>query len=489
MSTKRKLLVALAVFLLVIGGFVFYILRGVPAEHSLDELSGRDPVLVEPKPEEIPSVAIARPVGWQAGEAPQAAQGLKVVRFAEGLEHPRVLYTLPNGDVIAAQADAPAGNMGSGLTAKVGAMLMKRAGAHGTSPDALVLLRDGDGDGVAEQKFTLRQGNGLASPSGLAWLNDTLYVANHDAVLAFAYKLGETTLAGAPKKLMDLPAGGNHWMRNLLLAPDGQMLYVAVGSASNIAEKGLELEKGRAAVWQLNLKSGYPRQYAQGLRNPNGLAWNPASGELWTVVNERDQLGPDLVPDYLTNVPVGAHYGWPWIYWKKYDDDRVLSAPPEFIDDFVRKPEYALGAHVAPLGLVFVTGGQRMGPQFANGAFVARHGSWNRKPLSGYDVVFVRFDANGNPLDKPVPVLSGFLTGDGKTRGRPTWLAWDKTGALLVSDDTAGIIWRVEAPGAVPAVPIQPVKVGRMPPQRNLNGDPMAQYKGAFGQDQKVKQQ
>ncbi len=489
MSTKRKLLVALAVFLLVIGGFVFYILRGVPAEHSLDELSGRDPVLVEPKPEEIPSVAIARPVGWQAGEAPQAAEGLKVARFAEGLEHPRVLYTLPNGDVIAAQADAPAGNMGGGLTAKVGAMLMKRAGAHGNSPDALVLLRDGDGDGVAEQKFTLRQGNGLASPSGLAWQNDTLYVANHDAVLAFTYKLGETTLAGAPKKLMDLPAGGNHWMRNLLLAPDGQMLYVAVGSASNIAEKGIELEKGRAAVWQLNLKTGYPRQYAQGLRNPNGLAWNPASGELWTVVNERDQLGPDLVPDYLTNVPVGAHYGWPWIYWKKFDDDRVMSAPPEFIDDFVRKPEFALGAHVAPLGLTFVTGGQRMGPQFANGAFIARHGSWNRKPLSGYDVVFVKFDANGNPQGKPVPVLTGFLTGDGKTHGRPTWLAWDKSGALLVSDDTAGIVWRVEAPGAAPAVPIQPVKVGRMPPQRNLNGDPMAQYKGAFGQDQKVKQQ
>lgn len=488
MSTKRKLLVAFAVFLLVIGGFVFYILRGVQAEHSEDELSGRDPVLVEPKPEEIPSVAIARPVGWAAGEAPQAANGLKVARFAEGLDHPRVLYTLPNGDVIVAEADAPAGNMGGGLTAKIGSMLMKRAGAHGSSPDALVLLRDANGDGVAEQKFTLRQGDGLASPSGLAWQNDTLYVANHDAVLAFPYKLGETVLNGAPKKLMDLPGAGNHWMRNLSLAPDGAMLYVAVGSASNIGERGMDVEKGRAAVWQLNLKTGYPRQFAQGLRNPNGLAWNPASGELWVVVNERDQLGPDLVPDYLTNVPVGAHYGWPFVYWKKHDDDRVIATPPEYFDDFVRKPEYALGAHVAPLGLVFVTGGQRMGPQFANGAFIARHGSWNRKPLSGYDVVFVRFDANGNPQDKPVPVLTGFLTGKGTTHGRPTWLAWDKTGALLVSDDTAGIIWRVEAPGAAPSAQIKPVSVGHMPPQRNLNGDPSVQYSGAFKKDETVRE-
>ena len=489
MSTKRKLLVALAVFLLVIGGFVYYIIRGVPAEHGEDELSGSDPVLVRPKPEDIPSVAIAKPVGWAANEAPQAAQGLKVTRFAEGLEHPRVIYTLPNGDVIAAEADAPAGNMGGGLTAKIGAALMKRAGAHGSSPDALVLLRDANGDGVAEQKFTLRQGNGLASPSGLAWQNDTLYVANHDAVLAFPYKLGETALGGAAKKLMDLPGGGNHWMRNVVLNADGTRLFVAVGSASNIAERGIEAEKGRAAVWELNLKTGYPRQFAQGMRNPNGLAWNPSTGELWAVVNERDQLGPDLVPDYLTNVPVGAHYGWPWIYYKKFDDDRVQLTPPPFIDDYVRKPEYALGAHVAPLGLAFVTGGQRMGPAFTNGAFIARHGSWNRKPLSGYDVVFVKFDASGNPQGKPVPVLTGFLTGQGTTHGRPTWLAWDKSGALLVSDDTAGIVWRVEAPGAAPAPAIKPVSVGHMPPQRNLNGDPNAQYKGAFGQDSKIKQQ
>lgn len=489
MSTKRKLLVALAVFLLVIGGFVYFVWRGNPAQHTLDELSGTDPIISEPKPESIPSVSIAEPVGWGASEKPQAAKGLAVSRFAEGLDHPRVFLALPNGDVIVAEADAPKGNMGGGLIAVIGNYLMKRAGAHVESSDRLVLLRDADGDGTAEARFTLREKNGLVSPSGLAWRDGTLYVANHDAVLSFPYQLGETALAGAPKKLMDLPGGGNHWMRNLVLNAEGTMLYAAVGSASNIAEKGMEIEKGRAAIWELNLKTGYARQYAQGLRNPNGLAWNPASGELWTVVNERDQLGPDLVPDYLTNVPVGAHYGWPYVYWKKYDDDRVVALPPEYFDDFVRKPEYALGAHVAPLGLAFIDGGELLGPDFANGAVIARHGSWNRKPLSGYDVVFVRFDANGNPLGKPVPLLTGFLTGDGNTRGRPTWVGFDARGGLLVTDDTAGIIWRVVSPGAAAAPPIKQVVVDRMPAQRELNSEFEAEYRAGFKKDAQVRQQ
>ncbi|MFM2301322.1 MAG: hypothetical protein RLZZ84_1058 [Pseudomonadota bacterium] len=489
MSTKRKLLVALAVILVIVGGFAVWIWRGTPAQHTEDELSGRDPVFAEAKPEEIPSIAIAKPIGWQPNEAPQAAQGLQVSRFAEGLDHPRVMHVLPNGDVLVAEADAPKGNLGGGLTAKIGAFLMKSAGAQGGSPDALVLLRDTDGDGKADQRHVLRQGNGLVSPSGLAWNDDTLYVANHDMVLAFTYKLGETELKGDPRKVMDLPGGGNHWMRNLLLSRDGHKLYVAVGSASNIAERGMEIEKGRAAIWEKDLyKDGYPRQYAQGLRNPNGMAWNPSTGELWTVVNERDQLGPDLVPDYLTNVPVGAHYGWPWIYWKKYDDDRVVAMPPEYFDDFVRKPEYAVGAHVAPLGLAFVTGGERLGPGYANGAFIARHGSWNRKPLSGYDVVFVKFDANGNPQGKPLPVLTGFLAGHGKTHGRPTWVAMAKDGALLVSDDTAGIVWRVIAPGAQPAAVIKPVVTAHMPPQRELKGDPASRFTAGFKKDASVRQ-
>lgn len=491
MSTKRKLLVALAVFLLVFGGFCYWIWRGTPAQHTVDELSGTDPVLVQPKPEEIPSVAIARPIGWKPGEAPVAAKGLAVTRFAEGLEHPRVIYTLPNGDVIVAEADAPAGNMGTGFTAMIGTWLMKRAGAHGDSPDKLVLLRDADGDGRAEQKFTLLENSKyLASPSGLAWRDNRLYVANHDAVIVFDYKLGDTALKGAPRKVMDLPGGGNHWMRNILLSPDGEKLYVAVGSATNIGERGMEIEKGRAAIWEKTFASkNYPRQYANGLRNPNGLAWNPSTGELWVTVNERDQLGPDLVPDYLTNVPVGVHYGWPWIWWKTHTDERVTSAPPEYIDDYVRKPEYALGAHTASLGLVFVTGGQLMGPQFTNGAFIARHGSWNRTPPSGYDVVFVAFDKNGNPQGKPIPVLTGFLTGEGTTHGRPTWLTWSKEGALLVSDDTAGIIWRVVAPGAKPSPPVKPVRSVNIAPLRNLNSDPNARYTAKLKQDALVKQQ
>ena len=487
MSTKRKLHVALAVFLLVVGGFMFWIWRGTPAQHTLDELSGRDPVLVEPNAEGIPSVAIAKPIGWGANEAPTAAKGLAVTRFADGLDHPRVIYTLPNGDVIVAEADAPKGNMGSGLSAKIGAWLMNRAGAHGNSPDALVLLRDGDGDGKAEQRFALRTGNGLASPSGLAWRADVLYVANHNQVLAFHYKLGETALAGEPVKVMDLPGGGNHWMRNLVLSPDGTKLYVAVGSSSNIGENGMALEKGRAAIWEKEVGSpAYPRQYANGLRNPNGLAWNPATGELWVVVNERDQLGPDLVPDYLTNVPVGAHYGWPWVWWKTHDDDRVIAAPPDYFDDYVRKPEYALGAHVAPLGLAFIAGGARLGPDFANGAVIARHGSWNRTPLSGYDVVFVRFDANGNPLGKPLPLLGGFLTGDGTTHGRPTWVSFAKDGALLVSDDTAGIVWRVIAPGAAPAPTVTALKAERLSPRRTISNDPNARYSAKLKTDSTV---
>lgn len=490
MSTKRKLLVALAVFLLVFGGFFFWIWRGTPAKHTLDELSGLDPVLVEPKAEQIPSVAIAKPIGWAAGEAPTPAKGLSVGRFAEGLEHPRVIHTLPNGDVVVAEADAPGQSMGSGLTGAVARSLMRRAGSHGQSPDKLILLRDGDGDGKAEQRFTLLEDKHLASPSGLAWADDRLYVANHDAVIVFDYKLGETALTGDPRKVMDLPGGGNHWMRNLVLSPDTNRLYVAVGSASNIGESGMDKEEGRAAIWEKDLtKDGFPRQYARGMRNPNGLDWNPATGELWSVVNERDQLGPDLVPDYLTNVPVGAHYGWPWVWWKKHDDDRVVAAPPEFLDDFVRKPEYALGAHVAPLGLAFVHGGERLGPDFANGAVIARHGSWNRTPLSGYDVVFVRFDANGNPQGLPVPVLTGFLTGKGTTHGRPTWVAWAKDGALLVSDDTAGIIWRVIAPGAAPVAPVKPVVTARMPPQRSLYGDPNARYSAKLKQDSVIKAQ
>jgi YD repeat-containing protein len=476
----RKVLIGVAIVLVILAGLTLWILHGRPAEHTVAEVSGRNPILVEQDPEWFPSIALPEPVGWAAGETPVPAAGLSVSRFAAGLDHPRTMLTLPNGDVLVAETNAPPRDGPGGLTGFFMKLFMSQVGAAVPSPNRIVLLRDADGNGTAEQRFVFRTED-MDSPSGMAWGEGKLYVANHNAVLAFDFEPGATTLTGTPRKLMDLPAAGNHWMRNLLLSPDGKELYVAVGSASNIAENGHAVEQGRAAIWQIDLVSGKARQYAGGLRNPNGMAWNPSTGELWTVVNERDMLGPDLVPDYLTNVPIGAQYGWPWVYWKDVVDERVDTVMPEYMIEYTRKPEYALGAHTAPLGLVFLRGGERLGPAFANGAVIARHGSWNRKPPAGYDVVFVRFDANGNPRGLPQPVLTGFLTDDGNARGRPTWLAWDKEGALLVSDDTAGIIWRVIARGAEPAGRIEPVVTESMKPRRELTGDPSARYTGSFG--------
>ena len=469
MRTRTKVLIGVVIVILLIAAAIFYVTRGDRADLSVDEVAGTDPTLQEPDPETIPTVKIAEPVGWGANEVPVAAEGLTVGRFAEGLDHPRVIYTLPNGDVLVTLTRAPASEGGGfSITNFIAGLLFEQAGAAGVSPDELVLLRDADGDGRAEQRATLT--DELASPSGIAWGDGTLYVANHDAVLAFPYELGATSL-GSPRKVMDLAPGGNHWMRNLILHPDGDRLYVAVGSASNVGEKGMEAEEGRALIWEYNLETNRQRVFGAGLRNANGLDFSPWSGELWTTVNERDMLGSDLVPDYLTNVPVGAQYGWPWVYWRDNIDERVDAPMPAYLTEYARRPEYAMGPHVAALGFVFSEEGARMGPQFGSGAFVARHGSWNRKPASGYDVVYVAFDARGNPQGKPVPVLTGFLTGEGTTRGRPTWVDWAEDGALLVSDDTAGIIWRVIAPNAQPAAAIEP--------QRELTGD----LRATFGDD------
>ena len=472
MRILKKLAIGLLVLVVLLAGIGWWIVRGDPAEYSVEQVTGSDPLIAEPDAQTIPTVAVAEPVGWADGEAPEAAEGLQVNRFAEGLEHPRVIYAMPNGDVLVAESNAPGRIVagGNALTNWIAGLLFSRAGAAVPSPDKLVLLRDADGDGVAEERHTLR--SDLASPSGIAWRDGKLYLANHDAVLRFDYAEGATALVGEPERLMDLPPAGNHWMRNLVLNEDGTRLYVAVGSASNIGEGGMEIEQGRAAIHELDLETGRSRLFAQGLRNPNGLDWNPWSGELWTTVNERDQLGSDLVPDYLTNVPIGAHYGWPWVYWNEEIDERVEAPMPEFFTEYSRTPEFALGPHVAALGLAFTREGSRLGEAFGPGAFVARHGSWNRKPPSGYDVVFVRFDERGNPQGKPLPVLKSFLAGEGRTHGRPTWVAWDRTGALLVSDDTANIIWRVSAPGAEPAEAPQRYRSGRMPPQIELRGDP-----------------
>ena len=482
MSTPKKIGIAVLVILLLLAGFGWWLTRGNRADLPLEQVTGTDPVISETREETFPTIGVAKPVGWADGAKPAAAAGLVVNRFAEGLDHPRIIYALPNGDVLVAQANRPETPEGQGeepglfdrVKGWIQGMLFKRAGAAVPSPDSLVLLRDADGNGVAEERHLLR--DDLASPGGMAWRDGRLYVANHNAVLRFDYDLGADVLTGDPVKLMDLPGGGNHWMRNIVLNEDGTRLYVTVGSASNIAENGIAIEEGRAAIHELDLVSGSSRIWGAGLRNPNGLDWNPWSGELWTTVNERDMLGGDLVPDYLTNVPIGVNYGWPWVYWNEEIDERVEAPMPQFLTEYTRTPEYALGPHVAALGLAFTPEGARLGPNFAQGAFIARHGSWNRKPLVGYDVVYVPFDARGNPEGKPVPVLLPFLTDQDTTRGRPTWVAFDRTGALLVSDDTANIIWRVVDPKAQPAA--APVRnTGRsLPPVRELTGDPLRAF-------------
>ena len=474
MSTLKKLGIALLILLILLAALAYFATRGDTADLSVDAVTGTDPTLEEPDAETFPTVAIADPVGWAAGEAPEAAEGLKVNRFAEGLDHPRTLYALPNGDVLVSLTRSP-NQGGDGIMAWIADKLMTKAGANGPSANQIVLLRDADGDGQAETRSILL--DGLDSPSGLAWADDILYVANHDEVLAFPYELGATKVTSKARKITDLAGGGGHWMRNLKLHPDGDRLYVAVGSDTNIGDKGMEAEEGRALIWELNLETGSRRQFASGLRNPNGLDFSPWSGELWTTVNERDMLGSDLVPDYLTNVPIGAQYGWPWVYWGDNYDRRVETAAPQYIS-YVRRPEYALGPHVAALGMVFSKEGAALGQDFGSGAFIARHGSWNRKPPSGYDVVYVAFDDRGNPQGKPVPVLTGFLKDNGDTRGRPTWVEWAGDGSLLVSDDTAGIIWRVASPGAAPQAAIERVTGRRLPPQRELRGQ-----EATFGAD------
>ncbi len=426
--------------------------------------TGPRPSLPAPAPTLIPTVNIAPAIGWPPGVRPLPAKGTQVWPFAAGLDHPRWLYVLPNGDVLVAETNAPPKpEDGGGLRGWLMGKVMQRAGAATPSANRITLLRDTDGDGKADERSVLLQG--LNSPFGMALLGDMLYVATSDAVLRFPYTRGQTRITAPGMKVLDLPAGpiNHHWTKNLLASADGSKLYVTVGSNSNVGERGMAVEAGRAAIWELDLASGAHRLFASGLRNPNGMAWvsahtahaahtagatNAASGgsghsaTLWTVVNERDEIGSDLVPDYLTSVRDGAFYGWPYSYYGQHVDVRVQPPEPALVARAL-SPDYALGPHTAPLGLA-AAGGNTLPKRFAEGMFIGQHGSWNRRPHSGYKVIFVPF-AGGQPQGQPLEVLGGFLSAEGKAYGRPVGVVLDASGALLVADDVGNVIWRVSA--------------------------------------------
>ena len=419
---------------------VWYITRPDVAQLPLDVVTGPTPQITAGREQIFPTIAVADVDRWKTGEAPVVAPGLVVERFAEGLDHPRNLYTLPNGDILVAETNSPPRKMG-GVEGFVMKWLMGKAGADVPSANRITLLRDANGDGQAELKTPFL--TGLNSPFGMVLIGEKLYVANTNGLLVFPYKTGDTKITAKGKELtkFNARAPNNHWTRNLAASPDGKKIYISVGSNSNIGENGMENEVGRAMVFEYDIAKDKKIPYAIGLRNPVGLGWDKA-GRLWTVVNERDMLGSDLVPDYLALVEFGADYGWPQHYWGGFTDTRVKPLKPEK-REYERRPDYALGAHTAPLGLAFGYNG-KLGAGLTEGAFVARHGSWNRKPVSGYDVIFVPFP-KGEPAGKPVNVLTGFLDKDGKAQGRPAMLALAKDGTLLVSDDVGNIVWRVRA--------------------------------------------
>jgi glucose/arabinose dehydrogenase len=405
---------------------------------------GPEPVLPPPRETLLPTVKIAPARGWPEGATPLAAEGLTVAAFAAELDHPRWLYLLPNGDVLVAETNAPPRpEAAGGIRGWVMQLIMQRAGAAGPSADRITLLRDADGDGVVDTRSVFL--DGLHSPFGMALVDSDFYVANTDALVRFPYEEGQMRISEPGEPVVELPAGriNHHWTKNVIASPDGSRLYVSVGSNSNVAEKGMAAEAGRAAIWQVDPATRDHRIYASGLRNPVGLAFEPETGALWTTVNERDELGSDLVPDYMTAVRDGAFYGWPYSYFGDHVDPRVEPQRPELVAQAV-VPDYALGAHTASLGLAFADGADSLPAEFRGGAFVGQHGSWNRRPQSGYKVIFVSFE-EGRPVGDPVDVLSGFVNEDGEALGRPVGVAIDRHGALLVADDVGNRIWRVTA--------------------------------------------
>ena len=408
---------------------------------------GPQPKIVEPVTSMIPTLHIAPAKGWPEGGMPKAAEGLAVNAYASGLDHPRWLYTLPNGDVLVAESNAPKKEETDFSIRKwVQGMVMKRAGSKVPSANRISLLRDADGDGVAETKTAFL--TDLHSPFGMTLIGNNLYVANTDAVVRFPYVAGETSIKTPGVKLADLPAGkiNHHWTKNIIASEDGKKIYASVGSNSNVAENGMENEVNRAAILEIDVATGATRLFASGLRNPNGMAWQPQSKALWTVANERDELGSDLVPDYLTSVKDGAFYGWPYSYFGQTVDTRVKPPRPDMVAKAIA-PDYALGAHTASLGLIFYTA-NGLPQKYLNGAFIGQHGSWNRKPRSGYKVIFVPF-VDGKPAGPSQDILTGFVSDKGDAYGRPVGLTTDKSGSLLVADDVGNVIWRVKSSGMI----------------------------------------
>ncbi|TFW70183.1 sorbosone dehydrogenase [Methylotenera oryzisoli] len=415
---------------------------GESAKHDISTGMGAQPTLPEPVKTLIPTVHVAAVVGWNNANKPNAAPGLKVSAFAAGLEHPRWLYELPNGDILVAETNFEMQGLEGSIKGWFAKYFLTKAGATGVSPDRISLLRDADGNGEAETKTTFIEG--LHSPFGMALIGNTFYVANADSIVSFPYKNGESNIKTAPTKLIDLPGLplNHHWTKNILANADGTKLYVTVGSNSNIGENGMDIEKDRAAILEVDIQAKNYRTYASGLRNPNGLALESETKQLWTVVNERDEIGSDLVPDYLTSVQENGFYGWPYSYYGQHVDQRVQPQNPELVAKAI-KPDYALGAHTASLGLADAKG-NNLGAQYAQGMFIGQHGSWNRRPYSGYRVIFIPF-AGGKPSGKPIDVLTDFIDANGDAQGRPVGVLVQKTGSLLVADDAGNRVWRVSA--------------------------------------------
>ena len=414
-----------------------------PARLPLEAGIGPQPQLPPPEHVLSPNVNVAKAAGWPAGATPAAAPGLRVNAFATGLDHPRWLYALPNGDVLVAETNGPGTDPGPpGIKGYFFKRFKEKAGSSVPSANRITLLRDADGDGVAEVRSTLI--SGLRSPFGMAMVGNELLVANADSLVAVPFTPGATTIIAQPRLITALPSGRNHhWTKSLVVSPDGRWLYVGFGSNSNVGENGMAMEQGRAAVWRIDPRTGAKSIFASGLRNPVGLAFNPWSGALWAAVNERDEIGSDLVPDYITSVREGAFYGWPYSYYGQHVDVRVKPPRPDLVARAI-PPDFAVGPHVAALGLAF-SAGQRLGPAFARGAFIGEHGSWNRSPPSGTRVVFVPF-GGAQPSGMPIDVLTGFRVND-KYYGRPVGVQIGRDGSLLVADDVGNTIWRVSAAG------------------------------------------